>query len=134
MGDLTAPVSKLTTNTSATVIAKQQITQSTIHDISVDVVIPKLIACESGGRDIKIIDTNGYYSYGVLMFQLATFKEYGIKYGMVSSTITNAQLRVLMKQPDTEIKLARQMLLNGLWRNWFNCGKSIGLETKTIIQ
>ena len=40
-----------------------------------------LIECESSGRsDIKILDSNGYYSYGLLQWQENSFWYYNEKY------------------------------------------------------
>jgi hypothetical protein len=37
-----------------------------------DAVIPYLIACESRDRRIKDVDSNGFYSYGILQIQSST--------------------------------------------------------------
>lgn len=35
-------------------------------------VIPYLIACESRDQNVKIVDSNGFYSYGILQMQSST--------------------------------------------------------------
>ncbi len=48
-------------------------------------IIPYLIACESGGNDIRIIDTNGLPSEGILMFQPPTWSDFEKYSGLVGS-------------------------------------------------
>ena len=44
-------------------------------DPELEALIEKIAHCESSGReDVVIVDTNGYYSYGVMQFQLLTFE------------------------------------------------------------
>lgn len=37
-----------------------------------DSVIPYLIACESRDKNVKDVDSNGFYSYGILQMQSST--------------------------------------------------------------
>ena len=47
-------------------------------------IVAHLATCESGNRsDIRIVDTNGLYSYGLLQFQAETFMGYGYGYKLL---------------------------------------------------
>jgi hypothetical protein len=48
-------------------------------------VIKKLVHCESRGKSVKIVDVNGYYSYGILQFQSSTWNEWSVKSGIVGN-------------------------------------------------
>lgn len=41
-----------------------------------DSIIPYLIACESQLRNVIIVDSNGYYSYGILQIQSSTAADF----------------------------------------------------------
>lgn len=89
-------------------------------------IIKDLIQCESGGKNNKIVDINGYYSYGILRFQLATFREYGEKYGLIEKGLTNERLRILIMDKDLQIKLTEKILKEpGGWKHWRNCWNKI---------
>ena len=80
--------------------------------------------CESRGREnIKILDSNHKYSYGILMFQMDTFLANGKKYGILSSDMTakRAEESRLIYDVDTQERIATQMLLDGGHSNWLNC-------------
>lgn len=82
--------------------------------------IDKLAWCESRGDDnAAIIDTNGYWSRGRFQFQLATWLAYGKKYGATRENIFDGELQE---------KVVREMLDNGGWRHWYNCGKAVRAE------
>lgn len=89
-------------------------------------IIKDLIQCESGGKNIKIVDTNGYYSYGILQYQLATFRKYGEKYGLIEKGLTNKELRILIMDKNLQIRLTEKILEepNG-WTHWLNCWNKI---------
>ena len=71
-----------------------------------------LSECESGGSTtIKVLDTNGKYSYGLLQFQMGTW----LKYKNLGATRENIFDGELQKT------IARSMLDAGGWRNWLNC-------------
>ena|SRR6185437_7948932 len=79
--------------------------------------ISALEQCESKGRtDIKILDTNGRYSYGILQFQMATFNKYGEKYNLPHDNIYSKEQQEL---------IALYMLNDGLWRQWYTCAKPL---------
>ena len=84
--------------------------------------ISKLAECESGNRwDIRILDTNGKYSYSGLQFQSRTFWSYGKKYGVFAEDTTEAQALKFIYSPASQIQIAEKMLADGLWFHWRNC-------------
>ena len=80
--------------------------------------IDKLSVCESGASTtIKILDTNNYYSYGLLMFQMKTWLSYGKPFGATKENIYDEQL---------QRKVARSMLDAGGQGHWYHCSNRIG--------
>lgn len=80
--------------------------------------------CESRGREqVKIMDSNNRYSYGVLMFQMETFIREGKKYGILDENLTTKEAEKLIFSKDLQESIAHNMLLNGGERNWYNCWK-----------
>lgn len=86
--------------------------------VSKDQWIRSLAICESGGRDITILDSNHKYSIGILQFQSATFLSFSKKYGM-KVTIKD------IHSSTTQATLAKHMLDDGLWKHWYTCSKKI---------
>lgn len=79
--------------------------------------IDKLALCESGNDStIKILDTNGYYSYSTFQFQMSTWLKYGKPFGATKENIFDGNLQRVV---------VRSMLDAGGWRHWFTCGKSV---------
>jgi len=60
---------------------------------------------------------NDKYSYGVLQFQMATWLSFGKSFGTTADNIYDKSLQETV---------ARSMLDNGGWRNWFTCAKKTG--------
>ena len=82
----------------------------------------KLEQCESNvDKDMKIIDSNNRYSYGILQFQMETFLREGKKYGLVDSKITMVKAEKLIFNVELQEKLADKMLTDGGESNWYNC-------------
>ena len=81
-----------------------------------------LIKCESGGRNVTVMDTNGKYSAGILQFQLATFQGYRKKYGLDPD-------KKLWKDSEIQRDLAYRMLEESPKnvRHWTNCAKAKGI-------
>lgn len=80
--------------------------------------------CESRGRsDIKILDSNDRYSYGILQFQMDTFLRYGKKYGIIATSTTELEAEKMIYDPDLQEKVAHRILLDGGEKNWNNCYK-----------
>jgi hypothetical protein len=44
--------------------------------------LPYVIACESRDRSVKIVDSNGYYSYGIAQIQSSTWADFVKESGM----------------------------------------------------
>lgn len=79
--------------------------------------IEKLIACESmGSTTIRVLDTNGKYSYGLFQFQLSTWLSYGKEFGATKENIYNGEL---------QRRVAKSMLDAGGWRHWYHCSRRV---------
>ncbi len=88
-----------------------------------DVWMTKLELCESGGQDVRVLDTNNKYSYGYFQFQMDTFNRFGLLYHLDHSDIHS--------RPQ-QYAIAKAMVSDGLWKHWYNCGKKIGLPPVTV--
>lgn len=89
--------------------------------------IASLHYCESQDRDyITILDTNNKYSYGGLQFQFDTFYNFGKQYNILPDELTRKEALLLIHNPFIQKAIAREMLDDGLWRNWKNCTLKIG--------
>ena len=87
--------------------------------------LAKLEQCESGGRTtVKVLDTNGKYSYGRYQFQAQTWLSYGKQYGLVASS-TN-QVEPLIFDGELQKQIAHKMLADGGRDHWFNCSRPLG--------
>ena len=83
-----------------------------------DLWIEQLAQCESSASStIRILDTNGKYSHGLLMFQMKTWIDFGKKFGTTKENIYD---------PDIQRTVARDMLDNGGQGHWWNCSRRIG--------
>ena len=79
--------------------------------------IEHLAHCESSGDPTKTtLDTNGYYSRGLLQFQMATWLSYK-HLGTTKENIYDA---------DLQRKVARYILEKGGEMNWATCVGKIG--------
>ena len=78
--------------------------------------IEALHQCENPENVIKVLDTNGYYSYGYVMFQMKTWLAYGKEFGATKENIGDDELQKTV---------ALSMLDDGFWRHWYNCGKIV---------
>ncbi len=79
-------------------------------------IIEKLIQCESGGKNVKIIDSNGYYSYGILQFQKATWDGWSEQSGIEGDPMVR----------EDAIRMAEWAIKNGLLSHW-SCARKINL-------
>ena len=79
----------------------------------------KLIHCESRFDKTAKGDWRSedkiYLSKGILQFQKPTYEMFSKKYGLEGTWLS----------PYSQINLASAMLRDGLWRQWFNCAKSL---------
>lgn len=99
---------------------------------SLSVWLDDLVEFESSGvYGVKVLDTNGKYSYGCLQFQMATFlgsaKRYNIDVGDAETTIFDC---------DLQKRIAREMLENEprAWRNWYTSIAVRGLRMPPITK
>lgn len=65
--------------------------------------IAELIDCESDGRSIRIIDTNGKYSYGILQYQKSTWDGWSRESGIKGDPMV----------PEDAIRMARWAIAQG---------------------
>lgn len=79
-------------------------------------VIHDLIMCESRGVSVKRIDSNNYYSYGILQFQSSTWNGWSKVSGIQGDPMV----------PDDAIKMATWALGHGLIKNW-SCSRILGI-------
>lgn len=99
---------------------------------AMDIWLAKLVFQESSGKhNIKVLDVNNKYSYGCLQFQEGTFRNYALKYDLISrSTPTESKIY------DCELqkKIAKLMLAEDYsnWRAWYTSVKkpSVGLPPR----
>ena len=90
--------------------------------------IEQLAFCESSGQeDIKIVDTNGWHSYGCLQFQFPTFKQYCKRYGIFPEAEDDELLNVI---GDCAVQkdLAYRMIQESpeAFAHWAVCSKRLG--------
>jgi len=103
-------------------IVQPQASQPLTGDVSS--FMPKLEYCES--QDINQppkIDTDGEYSTGYFQFHTTTFNNYGAYYKLPHDDITSY---------DEQYAITKAMLEHGLWRQWYNCSKKIGLDKASV--
>lgn len=80
--------------------------------------IDSLAQCESmGSTTVKVLDTDGYYSYGLFQFHQATWLKYGKPFGATKENIYDGEL---------QREVVRSMLDNGGSSHWYNCSKRLG--------
>ena len=80
-------------------------------------IVQRLITCESGGRNVSIVDSNGKMSYGILQFQMDTWRAWARASGIVGHP---------MVEQDA-IRLANWAVGQpGLLRHW-TCAKILGM-------
>ena len=99
-----------------------------LSDKSVERKVDLIESCESGGKDVSIIDTNGLESAGVLQFQFPTFVHYMEIYNLApEAEITD--YRNLYRDTRTQRYLAYTMIKNDptALYNWKNCAVKVGL-------
>ncbi len=89
--------------------------------------LKKLVYLESEGKsNLKVLDHNGLHSFGCLQFQMSTFKEFGLKYGLISEEDALDNIIydcVLQKQ------IAKKMIQENPnnWRRWYTSVRVRGL-------
>lgn len=97
-------------------------------DPAIQLKIEKLIQCESGNKNVTIVDTNGLTSHGILQFQKATFTTYMIRYG-IAPHAERQELENFLNDSETQRELAYRMLEEDPKnaRHWYNCAVISGI-------
>lgn len=83
-----------------------------------EVWLDALHQCENEYDVPKILDTNGYYSYGKYMWQMRSW----LRYTALGTTREN------IMDEEMQDKITRHVLDTGGWKNWYNCGKMLNKE------
>jgi len=76
----------------------------------------------------KILDTNGYFSYGLLHFQLYTFLEQAEKYGVIPEDTSLEQGRILIMNPELQLRTICRMGnddIRTVRNKWYNSWNKI---------
>lgn len=92
-------------------------TPNLMQEVRLNAVIQKLIDCESGGKSVRIVDSNGYYSYGILQFQKSTWDDFSSKSGIVGDPMV----------PNDAIAMGRWAVKNGHGEQW-SCWRNVPKE------
>jgi muramidase (phage lysozyme) len=108
-----------------------------VRDTDILAVMDTLAFCESGyvsseqnNDTVTIVDVNGYRSYGRFQFQLATFKQYAERYGLIEQGLTNDEIRPLLIDGELQDKLVYKMLDEdrGNLLHWLTCTRMHNLS------
>lgn len=94
--------------------------------------LKKLVFLESEGKNnVKVLDNNGLHSFGCLQFQISTFREFGLKYGLVSE---NDELEKVIYNCALQKEIAKKMIQenHNNWRRWYTSVmiRGLGLPPK----
>ncbi len=94
--------------------------------------LKKLVFLESEGKgNIKVLDSNGLHSFGCLQFQMGTFKEFGLKYDLISK---DDDLNKVIYDCALQKEIAKKMIQEnpGNWRRWYTSVmiRGLGLPPK----
>ena len=73
----------------------------------------------------KIVDTNGYFSYSILHFQLYTFIEQAEKFGVIPEDTDLDTGRILIMNPVLQLQTICRMDRKTIRQKWFNSWNSI---------
>lgn len=103
------------TSAEAPTIDKETV-NAVIFDSKIEIIVSKLIECESGGKSVRIVDSNGYYSYGILQFQKRTWDWWSGMSGITGDPMNN----------DDAKTMARWAIKNGYLSHW-SCARILGL-------
>jgi hypothetical protein len=90
--------------------------------------VAKLERCESGSRNICVIDTNGKKSCGVLQYQLSTYKSFIKRYKLLPEA-EDHEIENMWLDPDMQ-RLVTYKALEEDTKNlshWYNCSKRMKL-------
>jgi hypothetical protein len=106
--------------------------QTNVSSSIISKILGKLSQCESGNRtDIRVLDSNGLYSYGLYQFQLATFYGFGRKYGVLPEDIEPKESENLIYDGNIQTLIASKMIEDGLLQyHWKVCYHKMDENTK----
>lgn len=93
--------------------------------------IEKLNCCENYCKwdNKKIVDSNNKYSYGGLMFQMATFLQYGKEYEVLPEWVNESNFEHYIYDRDIQMLIAEKMITDGVgYQHWTNCWRINNLE------
>lgn len=107
-------------------------TTSAKEQNALDSWLKKLVFLESEGKsEIKVLDNNGLHSFGCLQFQMSTFKEFGLKYGLI---FEGDALEKIIYDCVLQKEIARRMIEENPsnWRRWYTSVmiRGLGLPPK----
>ena len=87
-----------------------------LSEKQINEVIPYLIACESRGNSVKILDTNKKHSLGILQIQMGSWNWWSELSGIKGNPMV----------PDDALAMARWALANGYLHHW-SCAYILGI-------
>ena len=73
----------------------------------------------------KILDVNGYYSYGLLHMQLYTFLEQAKLYKVIDEDVDLEEGRILIMNPELQLRTICRMDLETIRKKWYNSWNKI---------
>ena len=105
--------SKTLAKAQAPTISEQASNEATL-DSRIEDIVDRLIQCESGGKNITIIDSNGLESRGILQYQDKTWEWFSKLSGITGKPTNDEDAK----------KMTRWAVKNGYGENW-TCWKKI---------
>ncbi len=98
------------------------------QEVVLDYFVDRLAMCESENREnIKILDSNDKYSYGIVQFQEDTWKNALRKYGYFPEA-EDSELINHIYDGELQKEVAKKMIQDGGWKHWKNCAIKIGID------
>lgn len=98
------------------------------QEVVLDYFVDRLAMCESENREnIKTLDSNNKYSYGIVQFQEDTWKNALRKYGYFPEA-EDSELMNHIYDGKLQKEVAKKMIQDGGWRHWKNCATKIGID------
>lgn len=112
--EIVNPVVERSTGDKATSTPPRQAINSQTKEVGYQdllIIADRVVACESGGRNIEILDTNGKMSRGIAMFQDTTWKWMSQEAGITGSSM----------EPEKAYAVLVWALKNGYGDHWRTC-------------
>lgn len=92
-----------------------------------DLDLQLISSCESGFRDVTVLDVNSEYSYSHFQWQIASFEHYGKKYGILPQELTRKEALIFVHNPWVTAAVARATIDDVGYYPWTNCARKTGL-------